>query len=84
MKNKFDLPDYCFAEEIIRPGEIIILKYGMKGYYPTQYKGNPMEYNKKIGVTWEQMKAMVSGSMFGWDVPACNPEMYKGMKEKIK
>ena len=80
MKNKFNLPDYCFAEDMVNPGEIIIIRYGESGYHKTEYKGNAMEYNEKIGVTWAQMQGMITGSMFGWDVPGANPEFHEKLK----
>ena len=78
MENKYNLPDYCFAPDMMDENKIIIIKYGESGYYPTEYTGNAMEYNEKIGVTREQVEAMKVGSMFGWDVPGVNPEFYKG------
>lgn len=77
MKNNFNLPDYCFAQDVMCPDEIIILKYGESGYYKTEHSGNCMDYNEKIGVTEAEMQAMKTGSMFGWDVPGANPEFYK-------
>ena len=84
MENKFNLPDYCFAEDGVNPGEIIILKYGVSGYYPTGKKGNAMDYNEKIGVTWAQMQGMINGSMFGWDIPGINPEYFENLSNKSK
>lgn len=77
MKNKYNLPDFCFAQYNLEPEKIILLKYGESGYYNTDYTGDAMEYNRQIGVTEAQMRAMVCGSMFGWDVPGANPEFYK-------
>lgn len=39
-----------------------------------------MEHNEKIGVTWAQMQGMITGSMFGWDVPGANPELHEKLK----
>ena len=82
MKNKYNLPCFCFAEYELEPGKIIMLKYGMSGYCETEYTGDPMDYNKAINVTESQMKAMVCGSMFGWDVPGANPEFYEELEKE--
>lgn len=84
MKNKYNLPDLCFAENITEPGKIVVIKYGESGYYDSEYTGDCMELNEGIGVTEEQMRAMVAGSMFGWDVPGANPEFYTKLKSKSK
>ena len=78
-KNKYNLPDFCFANDVLDEEKIIIIKYGEMGYYNNNCRGNAMDYNEKIGVTRAEMEAMKAGSMFGWDVPAANPEV----QEKI-
>lgn len=78
MDNKYKLPDYCFAQNMLELDKIIIIKYGESGYYDTGFSGDAMEYNEKIGVTIEEMHAMICGSMFNWrDMPGINPESYK-------
>lgn len=78
MKNNINLPDYCFAQNVLNKGEIIIIKSNEEDcYHPTGKTGNAMEYNKAIGVTKNQMKAMIVGSMYGWDVPGANPMFYE-------
>ena len=82
MKNNYNLPDFCFANDIVEGDKIIILKYGESGYYPSNYIGDAMEHNDKIGVTKYQMEAMRVGSMFGWDVPGANPEFQEELLSK--
>lgn len=76
MENKYNLPDFCFSNDNVYTDKIIIVKYGEKGYYKTDFTGDSMEYNKKIGVSEAVRMAMVCGSMFGWDVPGVNPKVY--------
>ena len=76
-KNNYDLPDFCFINGITDESKILMVKYGESGYYPTEFTGDAMVYNEKIGVTRCQMEAMKTGSMFGWDVPGANPEYVK-------
>ena len=77
------LPEWCYAIDDVT-GNIVILERGMQGYHATKFA--PMdraknealveENNKKLGVTKAQAKAMLIGSMFGFDVPGVNPDFY--------
>lgn len=79
------LPAECFG---VLPAtkEIIRIKAGEMGYYPVvqpspdMIDGNPDAFVDKLntedGVTKAQRQAMQVGSMFGWHVPAANPENY--------
>ena len=72
------LPDFSFAY-LNTTGEVILIKKGEKGFYPQpHYEGKSVdELNESIDVTKAQAEAMVSGSMFGWDIPASNPQLYE-------
>lgn len=77
------LPEKCFS---ILPssGEIIIIKRGEKGYFPCSYGSDSPGHNlrtvnhlnEQMGVTPQQRAAMDAGSMFGWTVPAADPNRY--------
>lgn len=78
------LPDKCFSL-LKTSGEMIMITRGESGYVPTgMYRvsaGSSMrsrvdKANMELGVTKAQEAAMLAGSMFGWDVPAANPENY--------
>lgn len=91
MKN-FNLPDMCYG---VLPSslDIIIIKKGEPGYYPTNIF-NPRTraeaqalvdaYNKTGGVSKAQAAAMLAGSIFGWNTPAANPENYDENGNPIK
>lgn len=74
------LPDLCFA---IKPGsddEVVAIKKGERGYWTTKnmVPADVDTFNKKLGVTKEQVEAMVAGSLFGFDVPGADPACYVG------
>ena len=75
------LPDLCYAYNDTT-GEIIIIRKGVEGYYPSKIKlDNNLvgksrkaqaqklidEQNKILGVTKDQALQMQLNSMFGWD-----------------
>lgn len=78
------LPEICYAMNNVTKG-LTVLKRGESGYH--LYKGYENEgipttqeevdeKNEILEVTKGQRKAMEIGSMFGWDVPASNPNFY--------
>ena len=78
------LPEFCYGV-LNTTNEIIIIKRGETGYYPTHYIAindslatnqlcNTM--NEFLDVTPKQRQAMEMDSMFGWDIPGINPDCY--------
>ncbi len=78
-----NLPDECYGV-LPSSGEIVIIKRGESGYYPTGQHGNSQkesvsivnERNEACGVSKAQAAAMLAGSLFGWNVPAADPKNY--------
>lgn len=78
-----ELPDACFS---ILPstGQLIIIKKGESGYYPSEWDTGNREENRDIasshnesrGISDMQESAMLAGSMFGWNTPGANPQWY--------
>lgn len=78
------LPELCFS--VLRnTGELICIKRGESGYYPSDWDtGDPAAnreladyHNQRLGVTDAQRKAMEAGSMFGWGCPGADPKTYE-------
>ena len=77
------LPEMCFST-LLTTGDLICIKRGETGYYPSDWDTGDKEQNveladqlnEKLGVTMWQRKAMEVGSMCGWDVPGADPAKY--------
>ena len=83
------LPELCFST-MPGTGELICIKRGESGYYPSDWSTSSREHNRQIadeqnqrlGVTPAQKEAMMCGSMFGWNVPGANPAFVEEMQQK--
>ena len=72
----------CYTVVLGNPAgkNIGIIRQGMSGYYATKHDfgsdrdAEPVirEMNEQLGISKEVQLAMELGSMFGWDIPACD------------
>ena len=84
------LPELCFST-LPGTGELICIKRGESGYYPSDWNTNDPAHNREIadynnerlGVTQEQRLAMECGSMHGWGIPGADPKSYEWSGTKM-
>ena len=77
------LPETCY-HTLASTGDLIIIRKGESGYYPTDIDAGSKEANRSLaeeqnrlgGVSKAQAEAMLAGSMFGWATPAADPANY--------
>lgn len=88
-----NVPEYCYT--VIGPSEeFAFLHRGKKGYSPidTSLAGRPNvrdlanALNGQLGVSRAEERAMLAGSMYGWDSPLVDPNKYdeNGIPKKPK
>lgn len=78
------LPELCFST-LQSTGQLICIKRGESGYYPSDWDTGDKEQNveladlnnEKLGVTPAQRQAMEVGAMCGWGVPGADPKAYE-------
>ena len=69
------LPELC-AARLPNDGSPILIRRGVAGYWPFKPDLDVDEFNARHGTTPAQVEAMLCGSMFGWDVPAADPDTH--------
>ena len=75
QKNLAKLPMRCAAREPSTGAPIMIMA-GHAGYYPLPPTLDVDALNTRWGASPAQVEAMLAGSMFGWEVPAADPDTY--------
>jgi hypothetical protein len=79
--NTEKLPELCLSIEPGNPCHVTLLKRGEVGYWdrgvfptPEDARQHVDETNARLGVTKLQEECMLNGSLFGFDVPAADPD----------
>lgn len=81
LSNLKKLPLRSYATLPEEPNQAIIIQRGVSGYWPVRTLANEeaarhwvKSMNEATGVTPKQASAMLHGSIFGWHVPAADPD----------
>ena len=69
------LPGIAFATLAVS-GETVAICRGEPSHYRVQSTKTADELNSMYGVTPAQARAMLAGSMLGWNTPLADPEHY--------
>jgi len=77
------LPLLAFAEHPARPGLIVMLRRGKRGYEPTQTSMSLHALNELSGASPAQIRAMLHGSIYGYDTPGADPDRYNERGEPV-
>ena len=82
------LPDLCWSVHPV-DGTMICLQKGESGYTVSDWNTDDPDHNRKLatyrnqkrGITPEQEEAMLTGSLFGWEVPGADPRQHSHQPE---
>ncbi len=75
LANLEKLPDMCACPHL-ETGETIIIKRGEARYWPMPSLIAVDAFNASFNARPAAIAAMQAGAMFGWDVPAADPDRY--------
>lgn len=81
QKNLAKLPARCYARHP-STNDPILITAGERGYHWAPPTLDVDAANTRHGITPAQVEAMLVGSMFGWEVPGANPDMYPELNRK--
>ena len=70
-----NLPAIAFAT-LAATGETVALRLGEARYYHVETSKSADELNRLYGVSPAQARAMLAGTLLGWDTRLANPELY--------
>lgn len=82
------LPAEAFTVLLSDPCLVIGIRRGERGYVPLRRKATEAEARAFADemndghATADQVKAMEAGSMFGWEIPAADPDTWKALRER--
>lgn len=70
------LPPVCLTRSKVSRA-VIAIRRGELGYYLVDAQLSPEEFNRRLGITPEQVAAMENGAVDGWEVPEADPDIVR-------
>ncbi|MBV8063728.1 MAG: hypothetical protein JOY51_09035 [Nevskia sp.] len=80
--NPSKLPERCVSREPAS-GRLVLLLRGRPGLHYIQGERKPEEYNRAMGLSYEQVEAMEYGALFGYDADLADPEQVRKVREEM-
>ncbi len=66
------LPERCVSRER-GSGRLVMLQRGQPGFRYVSGERSPEDYNRAMGLSYEQVEAMEYGALFGYDAELADP-----------
>jgi hypothetical protein len=76
------LPDRCISREPTS-GRLVLITRGQAGYRYIGGERSPEDYNRAMGLSYEQVEAMEYGAMLGFGAELANPLRVRAQREDL-
>lgn len=76
------LPERCISREPAS-GRLVVITRGQSGYRYIGGERSPEDYNRAMGLSYEQVEAMEYGALFGYDAELADPVRVRVVREEM-
>ncbi len=76
------LPERCISREP-SSGRLVLLSRGQRGFRHIEGRLTPEDYNRSLGLSYEQVEAMEYGALCGFDSELADPEQVRRLREEL-
>lgn len=76
------LPERCVTREPTT-GRLVVVHRGRQGYQYISGERAPQDYNRALGLSYEQVEAMEYGALFGFDAELADPDRVRLLREEM-
>lgn len=76
------LPERCVSREPAS-GRLVLILRGQAGFRPIDGARTPEDYNRSLGLSYEQVEAMEYGALFGFDAELADPDRVRQQREDL-
>jgi len=76
------LPERCVSREPTT-GRLVLITRGQSGFRYIAGNRSPEEYNRAMGLSYEQVEAMEYGALFGYDAELADPEKVREVRREL-
>ncbi len=76
------LPERCVSRER-GSGRLVMLQRGQPGFRYVSGERSPEDYNRAMGLSYEQVEAMEYGALFGYDAELADPARVRQVRQEM-
>ena len=76
------LPERCVSREPAS-GRLVLLQRGQPGFRHIKGERSPEDYNRSLGLSYEQVEAMEYGALFGYDAELADPDRVRQVRQEL-
>lgn len=76
------LPERCVSREPAS-GRLVLLLRGQPGHQYISGQRSPEDYNRAMGLSYEQVEAMEYGALFGYEAELADPDRVREVRREL-